>query len=183
MENYREQTVSANPGGHARLLYALSWAALALLLLLAVIFAAGIFGQDADGSLKIGWLSALLCALLLAGAALVWRFKDKLRVEYDYLLRDGVLEVTQVLNNRRRRPALRLELSRIQACGPHRTTKPGVKVEKFYLDLDAALTSICYEEKGERRMALLQLNEDMIAQLRGDKSLQRGAWRDGEGKN
>lgn len=181
MENYGEQTLSRRRSAGRRVLSALAWAALALLALPALFSGANILGQSADGAMRIDWLSLLMCALCLAGMALIWRLKDKLNVEYDYVLRDGRLEVTEVLNNRRRRARLRLELGKIQECGRGAAARPGWRMERYCLDA-VEITYICYEKNGERRMALLALNEDMIAQLRGDGKLPRGVWRGEEGK-
>lgn len=181
MESYSEQTVSRSRSSASRALSALAWTAAALLVLLAIFSGANILGQDADGGLRIGWLALLLCALSLAGAISILRLKDNLNVEYDYALRDDRLEVTEILNNRRRKPRLRLELGKIRECGRGSAARPGRRTERYCLDA-AEITYICYEENGERRMALLALNEDMIAHLRCSGKLPQGAWRGEEGK-
>ena len=179
MERYLEQTVSGSGAGGKRLLYALAWAAILLFLLLALFFAASIFGNAEGGGLGIDWISAVICLLLIGCAGIVWRAKDRLNIEYDYVFRDGCIEVTAVLNNRRRKTALRLELGRILECGRYDGRLRG-KARKLYLNDAGGLTYICYEDKGERRMALLELNDDMVAGLR--MGIQRHVWRSEEGK-
>lgn len=181
MESYIEQTLSRSRSGARRALSALAWTAAALLAMLAIFSGANVFGQNADGGLRISWLALLLCVLSLAGMISILRLKDKLNVEYDYVLRDDRLEVTEVLNNRRRRPRLRLELGRIRECGRGSAARPGWRTERYCLDAPE-ISYICYEENGERRMALLALNEDMIAHLRCSGRLPQGAWRGEEGK-
>lgn len=183
MEIYMEQTVSKERTIVARVLYGLAWALVILFVLMGLYFAANVLAAFDGGGLAIRWPSVIGCVLTLAAAVLIWWFKDGLYMEYDYLINENRLEVTQIMNNRRRKQCLTLELGRIQECGAFRVQKPGMKIEKLYLDPNAALSYICYEEKGERRMALLQLNEDMIASLKGSRALQRGVWRDAEGKS
>ncbi len=175
MEHTHEQTVSAIPDKKSGLLLVLAWAVMAALALAAILFTAGIFGTNADGALSVSWLSAVCMLICLAATILIWRLKDRLRTEYDYAITEGRLEVTAVLNNRRRVPKLRLELGRILACG--QGNAPQGKVEKLYLTPQAKLCYICYEEKGEKKTALLELNEDMTALLKNSRELQRGAWR------
>lgn len=171
-----EQTVSKERSIGSRALYGLVWALAILFALMGLFFAANVVGASESGALEISWYSAIGCVLTLASAFALWRFKDRLNLEYDYAIRDGCLFVTAVLNNRRRIPKLRLELGRIAACG--RGSAPG-KGEALCLHTGTELTYIQYEEKGERRMALLELNDDMIAALR--RGLRPGAWRNSEG--
>ena len=178
-----EQTVSKEKTIVARMLYGFAWALVILFVLMGLYFAASVFAASEGGDLEIRWSSVIGCVLTLASALSIWRFKDGLHIEYDYVLSENRLEVTRIMNNRRRKQCLALDLGRIQECGVFRAQKPGVKLERLYLDPNADLSYICYEEKGERRMALLQLNEDMIASLKKSRALQRGVWRDAEGKS
>lgn len=175
MEHRHEQTVSAAPDKKSSALLALAWFGIAALALLAIVFAAGILGTNAEGALSISWVSIICLVLCLAAAILIWRVKDRLRTEYDYVISDGRLEVSAVLNNRRRVTKLSLELGRILACG--QGNAPQGSTDKFYLDPNAQPCYICYEEKGEKKIALLELNTDMIALLKNSRELQRGAWR------
>ena len=181
MDNYVEQTVSKERTIGSRALYGLAWVLTILFVLMGLFFAANVIGVSESDALGINWHSAIGCVLTLASAVALWRFKDKLNTEYDYVLSEGRLEVTRVLNNRRRSLCMRLELGKIQECGVYRVPKPGVKLERFHLDTLSGLIYICYEEKGERRMALLEPNEDMTAALR--RGVQRNVWRDAEGKS
>ena len=182
MENYCEQTVIRAQSGRNRALYALAWMAIIFMMLSAVIFGASILGTAENGSLSFSWLSAIICIAMLALSFIIFRAKDRLNLEYDYLLQDDSFSVTAVMNNRRRKTVLSLQLGRIQECGIHDGRQFSGTVDKFYLEADARLTYICFEDKGSRRTALVQLNEDMIAQLCGSRALQRGVWRDGKGR-
>lgn len=166
-----EQTVSRERTPGSRALYALAWMLVVLFALIALFFAGDIMGTSADGGIAIHWFSAIGCALTLASAAAIWRLKDGLRTEYDYAIHDGCLLVTAVLNNRRRVPKLRLELDRISACG-HGNASGRAAI--LYLNADAKLTYIRYEEKGERRAALLELSDDMISAL--CRGIRPGTW-------
>ena len=177
MEQYYEQTVSSASKRKGSLMMALAWSAIIALALLAVVFASMILGTEADGGLSINWISIAALLACLGAAFALWRLKDKLRVEYDYVIRDGRLEVTAVMNNRRRVPKLRVEINRILSCGPG-NTPVNMKAEKLWLNEDAKLIHICYEGRDGRRAAQLELNDEMIAALKTSRELMRGAWRD-----
>lgn len=177
MEQYFEQTVSAATDRKRGLMLALAWGLIAVLALLSVVFASMILGTAEDGALSINWISMIALLACLGAAFVLWRLKDYLRVEYDYVIRDGSLEVAAVMNNRRRVPKLRMEINRIVSCGPG-SAPANIRPEKLWLNEGAKLTHICYEDKDGRRAALLELNEEMISALKNSRSLQRGAWRD-----
>ena len=175
-----EQTALKERTTGSRVICGLILALAILFALMGLFFAANILGISEGGALEISWHSAIGCVLTLASAAVLWRFKDGLYTEYDYAIRDGRIYVSAVLNNRRRVPKLNLELGRVQVCGIYDGRSRG-RLEKLYPDSGDGLIYICYEDKGEKRMALLALNDDMTAALR--RGIQRGAWRDAEGKN
>ena len=187
MNVYLEQSVAGRRTARGAALYALCWALIVLLIAAAVAFAAGIL-RAAEGALRINWAGAAGLVLCLAAAVAVFLRKDYLRVEYDYILRDGELDVIAILNNRRRRPLAQISLERIARMGPASGAdyeaarrQPGLKPCAWHVREDG-LTYLCYMEQSVRRMALLELNAEMIAAIRGGGALPAGAWRGGEGK-
>lgn len=177
MEHYYEQTVSAAKNRKGNLLVILSWVVIAGLVLLSVAFASTILGTSADGGLSVNWISIIVLVLCLGIAFIVWRQKDRFRVEYDYAIRDGRLEVAAVLNNRRRVVKLNVEIDRIISCGPG-SAPANLNAEKLWLNEGAELTHVCYESRDGRKAALLELNNEMANALKTSRELQRGAWRE-----
>ena len=94
MEQRFEQTVGSESTGARSALYIGAWVLLVLLALGALIAAAGIAGATETGAFRLNWTSLILFALFAALAALVWLKKDGLKLEYDYALEDGTLDVT-----------------------------------------------------------------------------------------
>ncbi len=189
MERRWEQTVEGKVTGARRALYAGAWLLLALLLLGMLVASAGILGETEAGNLRVNWLSLILFAILGALAVAVWFNKDRLRVEYDYVLQDGVLEVFAILNARRRRRSLRVELASVQSCGPasgaayaRAAGGPDVRRHKLYIDEAAPRYFFCYGKGGARHLALLELSDELAAAVRASRYLPVGAWHDLEGK-
>ena len=72
--------------------------------LMAAISLTGIVGMNPEtGGVVFSWQSLLLTVVFGGGAFLLWRGSDNCRVEYDYTFTNGNLDVSRVLNNKRRR--------------------------------------------------------------------------------
>ena len=189
MERRYEQTVGARDSGARSALCVGAWIVLAVLVLGMLISAAGILGTDAAGRMSVSWPSLILFALLAAAAAFIFYKKDGLKLEYDYALEDGVMEVTAILNARRRKGKLTLPLSGVQSCGDadseeyrRISARPGLRVHKFYLDEAAPRCFFLYSADGAQHMAVLELNPELRNAVRCDRRLPVGSWHDGEGK-
>ena len=183
MEQRYEQTVASKLGGARSTLYIGAWILLALLVLGALIAAAGILGTDAAGKMSVSWTSLILLALFAAAAALVWFKKDALKLEYDYALEGGSLEVTAILNARRRKAKLHLPLSGVQSCGDvdseayrRISARSGLRKHKLYLNEAAPHCFFLYGADGAQHMAVLELNPEMRNAVRGDRRLPVGSW-------
>ena len=188
MEQRFEQTVGSESTGARSALYVGAWLLLALLVLGALIAAAGILGTTDAGALRINWLSLILFLLFAALAALVWLKKDGLKLEYDYALEDGTLAVCAILNARRRREKLMLPLSGVQSCGDVNSAeyrrisaRPGLRKQRLYLNEAAPRCFFLYSADGAQHMAVLELNPELRNAVRGDRRLPLGSWHEGEG--
>ena len=188
MEQRAEQTVGAKTSGARNALYAGAWILLVILVLGALVAAAGILGTTDAGGMRINWLSLILFALFAALAVLVWFKKDALRMEYDYALEDGTLAVCAILNARRRKVKLHLPLSGVQSCGDVHSAeyrrisaRPGLHRHRLYINEAAPRCFFLYSEEGAQHVAVLELNPEMRSAVRGDRRLPAGIWHEGEG--
>lgn len=182
MELYQEQTVARRPSGRDKLLYILTWLLVCFAALLMVVFAAGSVNFSPEGGISVNWFSAFGFLVSGAAAVLLWNSKDKLRMEYDYSLRGGVLEVCAVYNGRRRQQRIGLEIGEITACVVGGNfAAAGMQVHKWFLNPEAMLYCLTYSKNGQQHAMLLELNPEMAAQLR--KELRPGVWHDEEGKS
>ena len=184
MERRLEQTVQGRTTGAKRALYAGAYVLLVLLVIGMLVSAAGILGETEAGKPAIGWPSLILFLLLTALAICVWLGKDRLRMEYDYVLQDGTLVVFAILNGRRRKRRLQLPLASVTDCGPEDETncKADVRRHRLYLNADARRYYLCYGVNGARHMALLELNVELADAVRTAQELPAGAWRENKGE-
>ena len=129
---------------------------------------------------------------MIAGgiAFLLWRRSDYCRVEYDYTFTNGVLDVGQVLNNKRRRYLTQLDMKDVVRCGPTQgptfektLRESGVKRHNWFLNRDANLYYFYFVKNNVKHLAVLELTDEMIAMIRSKSYLPRGAWAADDGKS
>ena len=188
MDDFLEQTAVRRRRGAYTALYYLVWGALILSGLVALFSLTNVIGADPEaGGLVLRW-PFLLMALAFGGATyLLYRVKDECRIEYDYAFTNGSLDVSRVLNERRRRYLCALETREVLSCGPARgpafqraLRQPGVKIHNWFLNREAPLTFFYFQKKGLKHVIVLELNEEMISIIRSKKYLQTGAWDEGD---
>ncbi len=184
MDGYMEQSVPGKRSSRTQLLYALCWGMMILLSVVALICAAGILGSSRAGQIQIHWFNLVVLVLCLLLVGLIWRCKDRLYVEYDYLFQNDVLEIWVIYNQRRRRQAGRISMEQVRSVETSRrgfSLSPDEEKREWYVQ-PSNLTCIHFMEGNNRRAALLELNEDMLKCIKGSRRLDRSVWRDGEGK-
>lgn len=188
MDVYAEQSVNGEIDVRKRALYALCWALICALVLAAVMTGAGIVSPSAQ-KLEIRWLNVLLTVLYVGAAILIFRQKDWLCVEYDYILRSGALEISGILNRKRRRGLARIPLEQIRLVAPACAAEAAAMLQAPKLKRHAwhirpeGLWLIAYGQGSESHAAILELNDAMLASLRACRELERGVWRGLGGKN
>lgn len=169
MEQYFEQTVAKEATPIRRALYVICVLMIAALVIAAMLFAANAADLSAP-KLKLSWPNLILALLALGAAGILFRRKDDLRVEYDYIYQDGAIEIAAVLNRRRRKRLLYLDVNRIQRVESAAVilARRDYKIHNWYAREGA--TCLCYLEGNVRHAARLDLNEAFIDRLRGGMS-------------
>lgn len=189
-DDFIEQVAVRRRQGAFTALYILCWIALAVCVLIAVMFLSDIIGADATtGSVVIHWLNIPVTLAFAGLAFLLWRASDNCRVEYDYTFTNGNLDVCKVLNNRRRRYLTALLMKDVIRCGPatgpafqKTLAEPGMKVHNWFVNRDANLYFFYFKRKEVKHTAVLELNQDMIDVIRSKSAyLQRGVWYEADG--
>ena len=173
------------------LLYYLCWAVLILFALIAAINLSGIVGVNQEtGSMSFNWMSLVFTIVFGGLAFLLWRVSDNCRVEYDYTFTNGNLDVSRVLNNKRRKYLTALEMKNVIRCGPaagpafaKTLNEPGVKRHNWFVNRDAKLYYFYFQKKGIKHVIIVELTQPMVDMIRSKNYLPRGVWYDEEGKS
>lgn len=185
MDSYIEQSVCGGRDKVKSVLYGLCWCVVILLLIPAMFFASGVFGNNPD-TLDINWLNLVLMCIVLAVAFGIFRWKDHLCMEYDYTLRGDTLEISGIFNARRRRKLAEIPLEGIQQIGPadepEILKKSQFKQHKWFANVNASKYYLIYMKENSRRMAILELSDEMLTAIRKSGKLSRNVRRNEEGK-
>lgn len=180
MEQYYEQNVADKRSAKSDVLYALCLLLMGILILAGLLFAANVLETNPD-SAGINWLCLLGLAVSLTGAGALFRGKDYLRMEFDYIYHHGALEICAVLNRKRRKQLASIDLQRVQQAGTGKSMPAqhgNLKTHKWFAD--TCCNYIVYMDGDVRHAALLEMNEEIISIIRS--RLPVGAWRNEEGK-
>ena len=190
MDDFLEIIAVRRKQGLYTLIYYLCWLLLIACALIAAISLSGIVGMNPEtGGMVFSWQSLVLTLLFGGLAFLLWRGSDNCRVEYDYTFTNGNLDVSRVLNNKRRKYLTALDMKDVIRCGPaagpafaKTLNEPGVKRHNWFVNRDAHLYYFFFQKKGVKHVIVVELTQEMVDMIRSKNYLQRGVWYDEEGK-
>lgn len=190
MDDFLEQVARRRHQGVFTLMYVLMWVVIVISGFSALMYLMNIMGVDAEGNFRFNFI-ALIFAVVFGGIAfLLWRRADYCKMEYDYSFTNGTLDVSRVLNNKRRRYLTALEMKDVVRCGLAKgpafvktLNEPNIKKHNWFLNRDAKLYYFYFIKKNVKHMAVMELSDEMVAMIRSKSYLQRGVWADEDGKS
>lgn len=190
MDDFLEIIAVRRKQGLYTLLYYACWVLVIVFALTAAIALANVMGMDPQtGALLFSWQNLLITAVFGAAAFFLWRASDNCRVEYDYTFTNGNLDVSRVLNNKRRKYLTALEMKDVIRCGPaagpafsKTLGEPGIKRHNWFVNREANLYFFYFQRKGVKHVIILELTDEMVAMIRSKNYLPREAWYDADGK-
>jgi hypothetical protein len=191
VDDFLEQTAVRTKKGIYTFLYYIALVLMGVFGVLALISLTNVVGIHPETGKMMFNLPSLIIAVVFGGLAfLLFRAKDECRVEYDYTFTNGTLDISKVMNDRRRRYLCSLETKEVLSCGPasgpafqKALNEPGVKRHNWFVNREAKLTYFYFQKKGVKHLAVLELNDAMISVIRSKKYLQMGVWHDADGKS
>lgn len=190
MDDFLEQVAIRRHQGVYTLLYMLCWAVVIIFGLYALLCLTSIVGVNPEtGGVAFDFVSLGVGVVCGAIAYFVWRASDRCRVEYDYTFTNGVLDVSRVMNNKRRKYLTSLEMKDVVRCGPasgqafmKTLNEPGIKRHNWFVNREANLYFFYFIKKGIKHVIVLELSNEMVALIRGRKYLQHGVWYEADGR-
>ena len=189
MDDFLEIIAFRRKQGMYTALYFFCWGFIIFFALIAAFSMANIVGMNPEtGGIAFSWQSLLMTVVFGGGAFLLWRGSDSCRVEYDYTFTNGNLDVSRVLNNKRRKYLTALEMKDVIRCGPaagpaftKTLNEPGVKRHNWFVNREANLYYFYFQKKGLKHVIILELTQEMVDMIRSKSYLPRGAWYDEHG--
>ncbi|MBQ8087354.1 MAG: hypothetical protein IJ074_10330 [Clostridia bacterium] len=189
MDDFLEQVAVRRHRGAFMFLYVLIWVFIVIFGLIAL-FSLQTIILPAESGFQFNWIGLVETVVFAGGAFLLWRRSDYCRIEYDYTFTNGVLDVGQVLNNKRRRYLTALEMKNVVRCGPAKgpgfqktLNEQGLKKHNWFVNRDAPLYYFYFVKNNVKHMAVLELTDEMIEMIRSKSYLQRGVWVDEKGNS
>lgn len=188
MDDFLEQVARRRRQGAYTVIYFLTWVMIVIGGFSAIMYLTNII-QATETGIHFDFISLIL-ALIFGGVTyLLWRRADYCRMEYDYSFTNGTLDISQVLNNKRRRYLTALEMKDVIRCGPAQgpafmkvLNEKDLKKHNWFLNRDAKLYYFYFVKKNVKHLAVVELTDEMVELIRSKSYLQRGVWTDADGK-
>lgn len=190
MDDFLEQVAIRKRQGAYTLLYYLCWVVVIIFGVYALICLTSFVGMNPEtNGVAVDFVTLLTGVVCGVIAYFTWRASDRCRVEYDYTFTNGVLDVSRVLNNKRRKYLTSLEIKEVVRCGPTEgqafkktLNEPDVKRHNWFVNREANLYFFYFIKKGVKHMIVLELSDEMVRMIRSKKYLQIGAWHETDGR-
>lgn len=188
MDDFLEQVARRKRQGLYTLLYVLLWVIVIISGINAMIWLTQFLGADENG-IRLNFIALIIGLVSAAIAVFAWRRTDYCRVEYDYSFTNGILDISKVLNNRRRRYLTALDVKDVVRCGPAKgpafqktLQESGIKKHNWFLNRDANLYYFYFVKNNVKHLAVVELHQEMVDVIRSKSYLQKGVWMDENGK-
>lgn len=189
MDDFLEQVARRRKQGAYTALYFAVWILIIFFGLTALLNLTSVIGMNAEGGVVFNWQGLIIAALAGGITFMLWRRADYCRMEYDYTFTNGTLDISQVLNNKRRRYLTALDMKDVERCGPAQgqafaktLNESGLKKHNWFLNRDANLYYFYFVKNNVKHLAVVELTDEMVALIRSKSYLQRGVWTGDEGK-
>lgn len=166
--NVKEEIVVKHKQGLSMLLYV-------ILLISAVIF--GLIGavslMGIVGANGISVPSIIFLVIFGGSAVLMWFGKDYMKVEYEYSFTNGVVDIAQVLNNRRRKELISFRTREVELVASIEDPKlhniearQGVKKVKAVLNVDSEIYFASFRKNEVQYLVYFEPSKEFLRMMR-----------------
>ena len=181
MDDFLEQVARRRHQGVFTLMYVLMWVVIVISGFSALMYLMSIMGVDAEGNFQFNFI-ALIFAVVFGGIAfLLWRRADYCKMEYDYSFTNGTLDVSRVLNNKRRRYLTALDMKDVVRCGPAKgpafvktLNEPNIKKHNWFLNRDNNLCYFYFVKNSVKHIIVVEPSDEMVEMAK--PYLNYGVW-------
>lgn len=190
MDRFIEQIVGKRKNGLDSIIYMFSYVMMIIFAFFALTNITGFVGMNEEGGIAFDWFRLIFFVVFGGLAFLIYLYKDRLIVEYDYTLTNDELDVSSVYNAKKRKYLTCIDLKNVVQCGPAQgpafkkvSSQPGIKTHRWYVNANNPIYYFSFVKKGEHHLVLLELNDEMVTSIRTGRELPKGVWYDAEGKS
>jgi hypothetical protein len=136
-----------------------------------LIGAIALMGIVGAGGINFGNIINLV--IFGGGAVLMWFGKDYMRVEYEYTFTNGVVDIAQVMNNRRRKELISFKTREVELVAPVEDPKlhniearQGVKKIKAVLNVDSAIYFASFRKNDVQYLVYFEPSPEFLKFMR-----------------
>ncbi len=182
MDQFLEQVVAKRNQASQTILYIFAWIALVLMGLMAFLQFTSITAVIGQYGFGMEFFITLAQLVVFGGlAVLMYLYKDRIKMEYEYTFTNNQLDFAQVYNNKKRKNLGTMNIKNLEACGlvssgsfNRYINMQGIKRTNWFLNRDAELLYFFYQKDGQKRIIIIEPNEEMIGLIK--RNLPQGVW-------
>ncbi len=182
MDQFMEQVVTKRNQALQNAAYIFAWVSLILMGLMALLQFSSITAVLTQYGFGAEFFITLAQLVVFGGLAVaIYIYKDRIKLEYEYTFTNGQLDFAQVFNNKKRKNLGTMNLKNLEACGlvssgsfNRYINMQGIKRTNWFLNREAELLYFYYQKNGEKRIIIIEPNEEMIGMIK--RSLPQGVW-------
>ena len=182
MDQFLEQVVTKRNQAAQTVAYIFAWIALILMGFMAFLQFTSITAVLSQYGLGLEFFITLAQLVVFGGlAVLMYIYKDRVKLEYEYTFTNSQLDFAQVFNNKKRKNLGTMNIKNLEACGlvssgsfNRYINMQGIKRTNWFLNREAELLYFYYQKDGQKRIIIIEPNEEMIALIK--RNLPQGVW-------
>ena len=183
MDNFKEEVVTKRHNGFNSFMYYFSWVMIVIFGIIGILMLQAVL--NTIGRQGFDWISLIIAIVMCGLAVLLWLKKDTLRIEYEYTFTNGVLDVSEVQNNSKRKYLAEIPLKLVESCGSvnhpsfsRYLNDKTIKRHNWFLNRDNDLIYLYFSKNGVRHLAILEPSQEMQAMMRSKGYLNFGVWQE-----
>ena len=182
MDQFLEQVVTKRSQASQTIAYICAWIALILMGFMAFLQFTSITAVLTQYGLGVEFFITLAQLVVFGGlAVLIYLYKDRIKMDYEYTFTNGQLDFAQVFNNRKRKNLGTMNIKNLEACGlvssgsfNRYINMQGIKRTNWFLNREAELLYFYYQKNSEKHIIIIEPNEEMLGLIK--RSLPQGVW-------
>ena len=182
MDQFLEQVVTKRSQASQTIAYICAWIALILMGFMAFLQFTSITAVLTQYGLGVEFFVTLAQLVVFGGlAVLMYLYKDRIKLEYEYTFTNSQLDFAQVYNNKKRKNLGTMNIKNLEACGlvssgsfNRYINMQGIKRTNWFLNREAELLYFFFQKDGQKRIIIIEPNEELIALIK--RNLPQGVW-------
>lgn len=182
MDQFLEQVVTKRNTASQTITYILAWVALILTGLMAFLQFTSITAVLSQYGMGTEFIITIVQLVIFGGVAvLIFLYKDRIKMEYEYTFTNNQLDFAQVYNNKKRKNLGTMNIKNLEACGlvssgsfNRYINMQGIKRTNWFLNRDSELMYFYFQKDQQKRIIIIEPNEEMIGLIK--RNLPQGVW-------